>query len=116
MSGWQPDRAQVLEVDCMKKLEGILPPVVVWTEEGKNGPCAPAIDSWVMSSGGEIGLTMMSFGSLCEPRVRRRVEKRARATTPAASARRQARAASRVEGASGADVLERSRSTTPQAT
>ena len=77
--------------DCMKKFEGIFPRVVVWTDEGKKGPCSPAIDSPFISTGGDPGLTITSRGSARDEVTRRMAPKSTRAVIPAVAAERQAR-------------------------
>src|SRR5262245_31212538 len=90
MSGWQPERAQVWEVDCMKKFDGIFPCVVVWTEDGKKGPLAPRMASCCMSIGGEGGLTMTFRGSCRADTYHRTLPNRASPSSPAIQAERQA--------------------------
>ena len=63
MSLWHSPQAS----ESMKKLEGMILPVLVWAEEGANGECAPA-PSWSIESGGLVGFTMKLSGSGCTVR------------------------------------------------
>src|SRR6266403_4762551 len=53
MSPWQRWQAS----DCMKYLEGMLPPCLVCAELGKNLPCGPSPSPFIVS-GGISGLEM----------------------------------------------------------
>src|SRR6267378_3063606 len=53
MSAWQRWQAS----DCMKYLDGMLPPCLVCAELGKNFPCGPSPSPFIVS-GGISGLEM----------------------------------------------------------